>query len=457
MAEERSAGKTRREFIEFAERAPEEGSGYLADVHPADAVDWLADLASERREAVFARLAPELQAALLEHAEEPLHQELVSSLAPRALTEVVSELPADAAADVLAQVDEGVAADVLRSMPADAARELRRLAAHEADTAGGVMTTDIVTVPVQARVGDAIKALKKEGEDAEPNLGVYVVDERGVPVGYLPERALITHSIHEPVRDAMVAPFLVGADEDQEEAARVLSKYGLQALAVVDERGVLAGVISAEDAQEVLAEEVIEDVHRLVGAFGTQQTRLPIRRRVLQRVPLMAVTVVGGLASARILALFSHRAPHEVDHMEAILRYLPLIIGLAGNVGVQSSTILVRAFATGEVEPERDLAVLGSEVAVGFLIALLCGLATLFVAAGMEWRAGPAWGLGFSVSVAMLTAVTWAALLGCLVPMGCRRLSIDPAIVAGPFLITLSDVSGVGIYLLVARSLVGPA
>ena len=455
MAEERSDSKARREFIELADRAPDQGAAALAGVHPADAAGWLADLSSEQRARVFGRLTSELQAALLEHAEEPLYQELVASLAPRALTEVVTELPADVAADVLAQVDDAVAADVLRSMPADAARELRQLAAHEADTAGGVMTTDFVTVPVQARVGDAVKALKKEGEDAEPNLGVYVVDERGAPVGYLPERALITHSIHEPVRDAMVGPFLVTADEDREEAARVLSKYGLQALAVVDERGVLAGVISAEDAQGVLAEEVIEDVHRLVGAFGTQQTRLPIRRRVLQRVPLMAVTVVGGLASARILALFSPNAPHEVEPLEVILRYLPLIIGLAGNVGVQSSTILVRAFATGEVEPERDLTVLASEVTVGFWIALLCSLVTLFVAAGLESSSGPAWRVGFAVSAAMLTAVTWAALLGCLVPMGCRRLSIDPAIVAGPFLITLSDVSGVGIYLLVARTLVG--
>lgn len=455
MAEERDDSKTLRGFLDLVEQSPSRGTEYLRDVHPADAAEWLHDLAPEDRYQVFAQLAPDYQADLLEHAEEALRQELVVSLPARALKEVVEELPADEAVDVLAEVDDRIAADVLQSLSADTALELRQLAAHDPDTAGGVMTTDFVTVRLDARIGDAVKEVKKEGEDAEENLGVFVVAEDGVPVGYLPERTLITHSIHEPVKDAMVEPFLVTADEDQEEAANIISKYGLSALAVVADNGRLLGVISAEDAQDILAEEATEDVHRLVGTSGIQQTRLPIPRRVLQRLPLMAVTVAGGLTSARILGWMSPTPAGSTGGMGAILRYLPLIIGLAGNVGVQSSTILVRAFATGEVERERDAAVLGSEVMVGMLIGLICGVATLFFAATLEWGDAPAWRLGFAVATAMLAAVSWASLLGCVVPMTCRRLGIDPAIVAGPFLITLSDISGVGIYILVARELIG--
>lgn len=451
----RDETKTLRGFLERVEESAAGGSAYLAGVHPADAAEWLHDLETEDLHQVFSRLSTEYQADVLEHSEESLRQEIVEALPAPTLKEVVEELPTDEAVDVLAQADDRIAADVLASMSAEDAAELRQLATHDPETAGGVMTTDFVTVPLLARIGDAVKEVKKEGEDAEENLGVYVVDEAGRPLGYLSERALLTHSIHEPVKDVMVEPFLVAADEDQEEAANILSKYGLSALAVVGEGGALLGVVSAEDAQEILADEVTEDVHRLVGTSGVQQTRLSIRRRVFQRLPLMAVTVVGGLASARILGWVMPDSGGANNELEAILRYLPLIIGLAGNVGVQSSTILVRAFATGEVERERDFSVLLSEVAVGTVIGLLCGLATLFFASYMEWTDGPAWMFGFAVATAIFAAVSWAALLGCLVPMSCRRLGIDPAIVAGPFLITLSDISGVGIYILVARALLG--
>ncbi len=443
-----------KEFRELLERSPAQAAAFLVDVHPADAADWLNDVDAADARRVFDDLDAELQAAILEHADEPMVHELVAPLSPEALREIVEELPSDEAVDVLAEVDERVAEDVLEAIEDETAQELRDLAAHDPEVAGGVMTTDFVTAEVGSRIGDAVKAVKKEGEEDEEGLGVFVIDGEGRPIGYLSEHALLSNSIHDAVADVMVAPFLVSVDEDREEAAGIITKYGLNALAVVGDEGVLLGVISADDAQEILEEEVTEDVHRLVGTSGVQQTRLPILTRVRQRLPLMAVTVAGGLASAKLLSLF---IPEQADGAEfqAILRYLPLIVGLAGNVGVQSSTILVRAFATKEVEPDRELSVLGAEVGVGAIIGLFCGLATLFVAAGMEGVAGPNWGLGYSVGLAIVAAVVWAALLGCVVPMGCRRLGIDPAIVAGPFLICLSDISGVGIYIVVASLLLG--
>jgi magnesium transporter len=164
----------------------------------------------------------------------------------------------------------------------------------------------------------------------------------------------------------------------------------------------------------------------------------------------MGVTVAGGLASARLLGEFMQPGG-ESPINEAILRYLPLIVGLAGNVGVQTSTILVRGFATGEVEREREAEVFTSEVAVGALIGALCGLVTYLFAAWLEGSTGQGAALGFSVGAAVFVAVTWASALGGAVPMICRRMDIDPAVVAGPFLITLSDISGVAIYMVVAE------
>jgi magnesium transporter len=167
---------------------------------------------------------------------------------------------------------------------------------------------------------------------------------------------------------------------------------------------------------------------------------------VIARLPLQGVTVLGGLATATIIDLALAAGGRELSRSEDFLRFVPIVIGLAGNVGIQASTILVRAFATGEVEPDRELSVLASESLVGLLIGLICGTLTA-VAVGLLEGDARGFSFGAAVGCAIASAVCWAAVLGCLVPMSCRRLGIDPAIVAGPFLITVSDVSGTSLYL----------
>lgn len=425
----------------------EEALTLLGAAHPADAAEWLRDTSSDTRHALFARLAPARQAEVLQYADDLLTSQLVLRLDPAALGALIEELPSDDAADVLDEVDEDVAQDVLSHVPTETAEELRDLLAHEPDSAGGVMATGFVAAQTGQRIGDVVKELRQE-EEAEPDLGVFVVDGEQRPVGYIADRDLLTTKIHTPVEEVMVEPFLVKVDEDQEEVAQLITKYGLESVGVVDDDGRLVGVISAGDAAEIIEEEVEEDFARLVGAGAErQQTRLPVLVRVRQRMPLMGLTVLAGLGSAKLLAVLG--AGDGAHGEGAILRYLPLIIGLAGNVGIQSSTILVRGFATGEVERGRERAVLASEWCVGALIGLVCGLVTWLVAHQLESNAPD--GLGLAVGVAVTAAVAWAALLGGTIPLACRRLGIDPAIVAGPFLIALSDLSGSAIYIVVAN------
>lgn len=441
------------EFEERLQESPAKAAGLLVDVHPVDVATWLRDVPDEDAWHVFSTLDTERQAEVLGCAEERLRADLIQRLSADSLRQIVELLPPDDAVDLLAEADERVAEDVLHSIPIELAHELRGLIAYPPESAGGVMTTDFVTVTTGTRVGDAVKEIKKEGEDLEDEIGVFVVDADDQPVGYLTDRALLTHSIHDSVDEAMVAPFTISAGEDQEEAGNLFSKYNLQALGVIDDTGALIGVISSEDAQEIVENELREDILRLVGtAPSEQQTRLPVLTRVRQRMPLMAVTVLGGLLSAKILELFLQEGGS--GGTSTILRFLPLIIGLAGNVGIQSSTILVRAFATGEVEPKRELSVLIAEVLVGMSIGVICGGLTAFFASYMDSGSllDPT---GGAVGLAIVTAVTWAAVLGCVVPMSCRRLRIDPAIVAGPFLVCLSDISGSAIYIVVARKLIG--
>ena len=441
-------------FREVLAESPARAAVLLADVHAADAADWLQDTAEEDRHRVFALLSVNIQADVLEYADEALTQSLVARLGPKGLGEVLEELPSDEAADVLGEADDRVVNDALAEVAPETARDLRALLRYEPDTAGGVMATEFVVAREGQRIGDVVKEVRKEGEDAEADLGVFVLDAAGRPVGYLSDRVLLTHSIHTPVDEVMVEPLLTAVTDDQEEAARTIAKYGLDVLAVVDDAGAMLGVISADDAADILEEEVGEDFALLTGT-GSEglQTRLPVHVRVRQRMPLMGFTVLAGLASAKILAIVlgSSSDGGGENTQEAILRYLPLIVGLAGNVGIQSSTIFVRGFATGEVEPDREWSVFGSEWTVGSIIGVLCGLAT-WIVAGLIEGSGPS-GLGLAVGVAVVAAVAWAAMLGGLVPIACRRLGIDPAIVAGPFLIAMSDVSGSVIYILVARAI----
>ena len=414
----------RESFVDFLTSSQEQAAALLGQVHAGDAASWLLDVPEDDAWRVFSLLSTECQADLLEYADSDLAAQLVARMSTPGLREVITEMPTDEAVDLLAEADERVAEDVLASLDAETAEELRTLISYDPETAGGVMATEMITVAPDARLGDVVKEIKKQGDDAEEELGTYVVDAQGRPIGYLTDRDLLTHTIHQTVQEVMVDPFTVELDADQEDAARIIERYGLQSLAVVDEAGALVGVISAEDASEIREEEAEEDLARIVGTSTGQQTRLPVWTRVRQRMPLMGLTVAGGMFSAKLLAYFTSTAgaTAAVDSTQVafsdILRYLPLIIGLAGNVGVQSSTILIRGYATGEIEKQREMRVLGGELAVGLLVGILCGLAVTLAASWVESGQGLS-AFGIAVGAATALAVGWAALLGCLVPTCC--------------------------------------
>ena len=429
---------------------------FLADVHAADLAEWMPELDDGDVGRVLEGLDAERRSEVLKFADDDLGEELLSQLSHDQVVEVIEELPADEVVDLLALTNEERAERILRSVDFERAQGLRKLARYDEETAGGLMTSEFVSVSEDAHVGDAIKLIRsEEGPAAEEEGGVFVSDAIGKPIGYVSDRDLLTTPIHTPITEVMEENLVtVGVSDDQEEVARLFLKYSFSAVPVVDMRGALIGVISDEDAQEVIQEEAEEDITRLVGTSPEElQTRLPVLQRVRHRIPLQALTVAGGLLISWVLSRIF--PGHGTDARGAdILRYVPIIVGLSGNVGVQSSTILVRAFATGELTKENDTSVLRSEALVGLLIGVLCGIAVYAVAAFFE-DVEDVQQFALAVGLAIPVAVTWAAFLGCVVPIVCQRSGIDPAIVAGPFLITLSDVSGTLIFVGVAWQMLG--
>ncbi len=422
----------------------------ISELHEADIAEGMLDLSDREAWIVFESLDVERRGEVLSEAEDSLREQLLEQLTPRQIAEIVKGMAPDDVVDLLALSSSETSERVLRNVELERAQELRRLAAFDPDTAGGLMTTEFLVVELGSRIGDAIKLLKHGLEEAEEGQGLFVVDAGGKPVGYVPDRDLLRNSIHDTVDSVMTDPILVPVDMDQEDVAHQIVHYSVNELAVVDSAGVIVGVVSSDDAQEVLEDEANEDMLRMVGTSPELQTRLSIIRRVRARLPLQALTVLGGLVTAWIISQVLGETNKDAD----LLRFIPIIIGLAGNVGIQASTILVRAFATGEVEPEREGSVLASETMVGLVIGLLCGLATTGVLLGTE-QGEDSERFALAIGAAIASAVTWAAFLGCVVPMVCRRVGIDPAVVAGPFLITISDISGTALYLGVAGLVVG--
>ena len=424
-------------------------AAFCAEVHLADIAEWLQDLSEDEAWRVFSVLDAESRAELYGYAEEPVRELLVERMSDTDFVQVLHEMQADDVADLLALTNEATTERVLRKIDFERAQGLRELIHYRPDTAGGLMTTEFVTVTEDTRIGDAIKEIKKqvqtdEGPSGEDGQGIWVVDEAGRPVGFVSDRDLLSHSIHDTVRDVMESDIkTVSPDQDQEDVAIIFKKYGMSEVPVVDRGGALIGIVAYEYAHELLEEEAEEDILRLVGTSPDEHTRLAVWTRVKHRLPMQPLTVLGGLASAWILDL---ALPEETGSGVRILTYIPLIIGLAGNVGIQSSAVLVRALATGEVTPDRERSVLISEVMVGSVIGVLCGIAAFVGAYLIEDD------LRFAIAVgsAITVSVSWASVLGSGITLLCNRMNIDPAIAAGPFLITVSDVSGSAIFVTVA-------
>ena len=435
-------------------KSDEELRAFLAEAHPADLVDWAGDLHRSEIARILDNLGPEECAELFKFAEDDLAAQFLEELSLDRIVEVIEMLPADEVVALLALTDDDRADRILRSVDFERAQGLRKLARYDEETAGGLMTVEYVSIDEDANVGDAIKLIRsEEGPAADEEGGVFVLDAAGRPVGYISDRELLTTPIHTPIKDVMETDLItVGVGADQEEVGRIFMKYSFSALPVVDARGALIGVISAEDAQDVIQEEAEEDIGMLVGTSPEGlQTHRPVIERARHRLPVMGVTVGGGLLIAWLLG---EAFPESKQGTSSdILRYLPIVLGLSGNVGMQSSTILVRGFATGEVTRDRIGSVLRTEVLVGFLIGVVCGLVTLAVAPFSEASIPNPFEFAAAISFAICVAVTWSTVLGCVVPIGFDRIGIDPAIAAGPFFMTLSDLSGSCIFLLISSLL----
>jgi magnesium transporter len=422
----------------------------FTELQPADIADILQQMEEMDRARLFVRLDGETAALVLRKLNTEAVDSLLYILGPERIAAVLDEMSLDDAADFLGEVSENVKTELLDLMEVEEASDVKELLAYPEDTAGGIMTTEYVAILEDISAEKAIQVLRETAPDAETVYYVYVINTKNQLVGVISLRELIIANPETLITDIMQKKIIsVRVDTDQEEVARVVTRYDFLAVPVIDHDRSLVGIVTVDDVIDVIHEEATEDIYRLAGAQQVEED-LPLPERLVasvrSRLPWLLVTLMGGMLAGQVL----RGLETELSRMVALAFFIPLLTGMGGNVGTQSSTLTVRGLATGQIEGREVILTVLKESLVGMSIGAVCGLIVGTVA--FLWQGNMA--LGLVVGLALLGNMTTAATMGTLVPLFFRRVGIDPAVASAPFISTSIDITGLLIYSILASALI---
>jgi len=412
----------------------------LAKSHPADIAALFRYLDLREQRLLFNLIEdPEKSAYVLSELDHATGAQLLEQLDKETITEVLQEMPYDDAVDIIQNMPEEVAEELLSIMHIETSEEIEQLLQYGEDTAGGIMATEFFALGEDVTVREAIAALQ-QAKDLEMVFYVYVINDQQQLVGVLSLRQLLTVPPDTPLGRIMTTEVIsVGTAMDQEEVAQQVARYNLLAVPVVDDNNRLVGIVTVDDIIDVLREEATEDMYKMA---GTSEEELLYGYRSLKiarlRLPWLITSLFGGVVTGYLMWLFKA----TLEQIIALVTFVPVITGMGGNVGGQSSTIVVRGFATGRIDFTTLTQVFFKELRVGLIMGVICGVVVGLVA--FLWHHNPY--LGVVVGLAMVTAMAVAASMGVLAPSFFKKIGIDPAIASSPFVQTANDITGILIY-----------
>ena len=346
---------------------------------------------------------------------------------------------------ILGTLSQSQAKSVIDLLKREEKEEIEELMGYPDDSAGAIMATGVFTLYQDTSCGDALKILQDQ-QDAEMVFYLYITDDNDSLVGVASLRALATTPSNALLKDIMARRVhSVRPETDQEDVAQIVAQYNYLAVPVVDSDNRLLGIVTVDDIVDVIREEATEDFFRMAGAGKDREILLKSSwENAKVRLPWLFASWVGGVVAASVIGTYEHMLESTI----ALAAFIPVIIGMGGNIGTQSSTIIVRGMATGRIEVGSELLVLIKELKVGLILGALYGV-LLGVFANLKFiGTDPMLGLvvGLSIASSMLIAVT----VGSFTPLILRKLEIDPAVAAGPFVTTSIDILGVLLYFVIA-------
>lgn len=407
----------------------------LEPVHSADLADLLEQLDTETRQALLALYAPEIDGDLLSDADESVREDILGAIPPEQLAEVVRELESDELVDIIEDLEEDQQNIFLDSLNAKDRQAVTNALSWPEGSAGRLMQSELVSVPQNWNVGQSIDFLRASEWLPDQFYHLILTDESSQPTGYVSLGRAMSAKRNTPLTEIAEDSFRsVDAEEDEGEVARLFNKYHLISMAVIDRNGKLVGVITIDDAMEVLDEEAEEDILRLAGVSEESSLSDRIWTTTKGRFVWLLVNLFTAIMASFVISLFSD----EINAMVALAVLMPIVASMGGNAGTQSMTVAVRALATRELTSQNATRVLWREVTVGVINGAAFGV--IMSAVATFWFGVPM--LALVIAVAMVLTLASAAFAGILLPIVLEKLSIDPALASGPFVTTVTDVVG---------------
>jgi magnesium transporter len=364
------------------------------------------------------------------------------------VVEILDLMPKDDVADLLGRLPLEKSDVILEMMKKEGSEEVEGLLHYGDDTAGGIMVPDFIALREDTTARAAIESLQEEHLDVEMPFYLYVVDANGKLIGVSSLRQLVVVPPNTPLKDFMTTDvFAVKTDMDQEEVAKIVARYDILAVPVVDDTNQLVGIVTVDDVIDIIREEATEDILKMAGAGGDFVETKSIFKNIKMRMPWLFASCIGGIIASFIIGYFQE----SLSKLAYLAAFIPVIMGMGGNIGVQSATITVRGLATGRLNIRDIWSVVSKQLMVGLILGLLYGIIVGLVAQLKYSREL----FALSVGIAVLCSMTMAALAGSLVPMTLAKINIDPAIASGPFVTTAIDIISVTLYFIIATTLLG--
>jgi magnesium transporter len=418
---------------------------------PAEIAELLLEIEKEYKVLLFRALPREVSTQVFSHIDSEEHDQLLEELTDGETRRLLADMPPDDRTALLEELPAKVTKSLLNMLSAEDLKEARYLLGYPEESIGRLMTPDFVAVQQDFTISETLEHIRKFGKDSETIYRVYVTDDNGRLIDDILLKNIILSSEDRKISDLMDDSFLsLSAFDDREEAVRMFEKYDVLALPVVDSNGYIVGIVTFDDIYDVSEEEATEDFQRTSGINPLDQSYLSasIFKLYFKRIPWLMAMVFANFITASVISHYDYVTVALVS----LVAFIPLLTGTGGNSGTQSATLIIRGIATDDIRYNDWLKVFRKELIVGLLLGLSLAVVA-FLRGFLEADDGMQ--IAWIISVSLIVLILWANIVGSLLPILLHKLNLDPAVISGPLITTLVDVSGLLIYFNLAIYMMG--
>ena len=421
---------------------------FMEEVHYADVAEIANEISTDQATYLIKLLESDKTSDVLTELDEDVREAILGNLSSKEIAEELEELDTDDAADIVGELPKELIQEVISEIEdKEHAKDIVDLLRYDENSAGGLMAKELVKVNENWTVLRCVKEMRAQAENVTRVHSIYVVDDEEKLKGRLSLKDLLTTSTTNPIKDVYIPKVdSVNVNEKPEEVAKIMSKYDLEAIPVIDEIGRLVGRITIDDIVDVIREEAEKDYQLAAGISQDVEADDSIWQLTKARIPWLFLGLIGGVGAAAIMGGFE-----ELINKHAILFFFtPLIAAMAGNVGVQSSAIIVQGIANDDLKGS-----IGNRLIKETLLATLNGLILALVLLVFTWFWKGDFLTSVAISISLITVIIVAGIIGTFIPMFLHKRGIDPAIATGPFITTSNDIFGILIYFWIAKVVLG--